>query len=420
VSTPPGRDENEQPATVHPERLDKVLTTRAIVVAGLVVVVLSVSTLWLLLVLFGTGTPADQARLDVFRATGNVVLGAGGAVALLLAARRQRLGELDLRRKEAELAQREHAQDHVERVAADNRAHQVRLADDAAVDAVERRITELYTKAADQLGSEKAPIRLAGLYALERLAQNTPGQRQTIVNLLCAYLRLPYTLPAGSHMPPWSSLRSSEPLRDGGSLPDGEAGDPANEQELEVRETAQRILADHLFPGDDPRVERPEYWPGSTLNLTGALLCHLDFRGCRMGNARFGGARFVGWTRFQDVRFDGYSVFGGATFDRSANFTGTRFHGSALFRGARFGNGARFDGARFSGDALFGGFRTVDGTASPDGAVFGGVVSFADATFEQGIVLAHAQVTGDTAEHVWPPGWKLSTEGAPRTVLVDP
>lgn len=48
-------------------------------------------------------------------------------------------------------------------------------------DAAERRITEVYTKAADQLGSDKAPVRLARLYALERLAQDNPDQRQTIV-----------------------------------------------------------------------------------------------------------------------------------------------------------------------------------------------------------------------------------------------
>jgi hypothetical protein len=41
-------------------------------------------------------------------------------------------------------------------------------------DAGERRITDLYTKAADQLGSDIAPVRLAGLYALERLAQDAP------------------------------------------------------------------------------------------------------------------------------------------------------------------------------------------------------------------------------------------------------
>ncbi|MEU9019811.1 hypothetical protein [Actinomadura sp. NPDC048394] len=62
-------------------------------------------------------------------------------------------------------------------------------------DAGERRMTDLYTKAADQLGSGKAPVRLAGLYALERLAQDTPGHRQTTVNLICAYLRMPYTPP---------------------------------------------------------------------------------------------------------------------------------------------------------------------------------------------------------------------------------
>ncbi|MET8845841.1 pentapeptide repeat-containing protein [Amycolatopsis sp. NPDC004625] len=372
MSEPPG------PAPEQPERLGRVLTTRAIVLAGLIVVVVALGTLGLLLALFGAGTPADQAQLDVFRATGNVVLGAGGAVALVLAARRQRLGELELRRKEQELAQRDHAQKHVEQVASDNAAHQRRLAEDARVDAVERRITELYTKAADQLGSEKTPIRLAGLYALERLAQSTPGQRQTIVNLLCGYLRLPFTLPSG---PP--AGRTSE-------------------EELEVRGTAQRILADHLFPGDAPDATRPEFWPGITLNLTGAVLCHFDFRGCRVHNVRFGGARFAGWTRFEDVEFTGYAIFGGSTFDRSANFVRARFHGRAVFRGTTFRSNAMFDEAAFSGEALFGGARMVDGVPHPDGADFGGTASFAGATFERDVVLEHARVADEAAGHVWP------------------
>jgi hypothetical protein len=54
-------------------------------------------------------------------------------------------------------------------------------------DAGERRITELYTKAADQLGSDRAPVRLAGLYALARLGETAESQRQTIVNVVCAY-----------------------------------------------------------------------------------------------------------------------------------------------------------------------------------------------------------------------------------------
>jgi uncharacterized protein YjbI with pentapeptide repeats len=371
------------------------------------VVFIAFGTLWLLLVLFGAGAPADQAQLDVFRATGNVVLGAGGAAALLLAARRQRSAELDLRRKEQELAQRDRAQDHVERVAADSRAHQLRLAEDASLDAIERRITELYTKAADQLGSDKATVRLAGLYALERLAQNTPGQRQTIVNLLCAYLRMPYTLPSGPQLPPWSSLRGSGAGQDVADAAESLArddSDHANEQELEVRGTAQRILADHLYPGSNPDEERPEFWPDIRLNLTGALLCHFDFRGCRVGNVRFGGARFAGWTRFEDVQFCGYSVFGGVTFERSVNFKGAKFQEVALFRGSRFNGNATFESASFAGDALFGGVRTVDGVEYLDGALFGGTTSFAATSFEQNVVLTHAKVRTDGGDHVWPTG----------------
>uniref|UniRef100_UPI000A3B4EE4 pentapeptide repeat-containing protein n=1 Tax=Amycolatopsis kentuckyensis TaxID=218823 RepID=UPI000A3B4EE4 len=301
-----------------------------------------------------------------------------------------------------ELAQREHAQQHVEQVASDNAAHQRRLAEDARVDAAERRITELYTKAADQLGSEKTPIRLAGLYALERLAQNTPDQRQTIVNLLCAYLRLPYTLPTGSRLPPWSSLRAP-----GADQDEPGTEEPPGDQELEVRTTAQRILADHLYPGGTAEVARPEFWPGITLNLTGALLCHFDFRGCRVGNVRFGGARFAGWTRFEDVEFTGYAIFGGSEFDRSANFKRARFHGSALFRGATFRNGALFDEAVFRDEAVFGGVRMIDGVPHQDGAVFGGAVSFAAATFERDVVLDQVQVADGADGHVWPPEARL-------------
>ncbi|HEY0807399.1 MAG TPA: pentapeptide repeat-containing protein, partial [Pseudonocardiaceae bacterium] len=141
-----------------------VLSTRTIIgwAAGLLVVAgLSVAALWMSL---GSGDPKDTGRLDTIKTASNIVVGTGGAAALLLAARRQRSAELDLRQK-----------DH---------------------DATERRVTELYGKAADQLGSDNAPVRLAGLYALERLAQGSPAHRQTIVNLVCAYLRMPFEPPA--------------------------------------------------------------------------------------------------------------------------------------------------------------------------------------------------------------------------------
>jgi hypothetical protein len=89
------------------------------------------------------------------------VVGTGGAVALLLAARRQRSAEIALKQKD--LDQLAVARTHT---------LQERIAEDARLDAAERRLTELYTKAVDQLGSERLPVQLGGLYALERLGHS--------------------------------------------------------------------------------------------------------------------------------------------------------------------------------------------------------------------------------------------------------
>ncbi|MEV4894337.1 hypothetical protein AB0K48_33620 [Nonomuraea sp. NPDC055795] len=54
-------------------------------------------------------------------------------------------------------------------------------------------VTDRYGKAVEQLGSAQAPVRLGGLYALEQLGQDNPDpeMRQTIVDVICAYLRMP-------------------------------------------------------------------------------------------------------------------------------------------------------------------------------------------------------------------------------------
>ncbi len=51
-------------------------------------------------------------------------------------------------------------------------------------------VTDRYTKAIDQLDAKKAlAIRLGGLYALERIAHDSPRDRATIAEVLCAYAR---------------------------------------------------------------------------------------------------------------------------------------------------------------------------------------------------------------------------------------
>src|ERR1700685_4033992 len=55
-----------------------------------------------------------------------------------------------------------------------------------------RTLNERFATAADQLGSDKPAIRLAGVYAMAGLADGWKENRQTCVVVLCAYLRMPY------------------------------------------------------------------------------------------------------------------------------------------------------------------------------------------------------------------------------------
>lgn len=50
-------------------------------------------------------------------------------------------------------------------------------------------VTERFTKAIDQLGSEKLDVRLGGIYALERLMRDSPADRSNLVEVLSAFVR---------------------------------------------------------------------------------------------------------------------------------------------------------------------------------------------------------------------------------------
>ncbi|MFE2754015.1 pentapeptide repeat-containing protein [Actinosynnema sp. NPDC059335] len=350
------------------------------------------------------------AQLDAVKIAASIAVAGGGLFALYLAARRQRTQELELQARHAELA-------HAEQ------------------DAAARRVTELYSNGVEQLGSDKAAVRLGGLYALERLAQDNPDRptlRQTVVDVLAGYLRMPYTTP------------NDPPAED--------ADEPTHTryeervQEREVRLTAQRILTAHLRPGNDPDHPADTFWPDTDLDLTGATLINLDFRYCRPRHAQFSGARFTGDIRFGGARFVGFAVFNGATFAgatwfggtmfdvdavftkarftgpvwfdgarfaRDAVFTKARFTGPARFGGARFDGFAVFNGAGFAGDAGFGGARFAR-NAGFDGTRFAGDAVFSGATFDEDAGFSGALIVHPVPEFSsWPRGWRPAGEHGP-------
>ncbi len=348
----------------------------AVLTAGAVVVLWWPATAGL------NGAELVSARLDALKIGLSIGLGSGGVVALYLSWRRQESTERALA--------------HQQEVHAATMAHQDRVARATEYDAAERRLSELYLKAVEQLGSPEAAVRHGGLYALERVAQSNPEQRQTVVNVICAYLRSPYTPPpetSGSH--PLGVrrplLRSATAIRSA-PTPSRDGGREALLMEREVRLTAQGILHLHLHPGPDSEHPLPGFWHDIDLELTGATLINFSLHGCVVATATFDGATFTGDAWFRGATFTRDAWFVGATFTDNTRFDQATFNGVTRFDQATFTRDAMFDGARFTsvGSAWFGG-ATFIGNTRFDGATFTGNAWFVLATFTRAVSFSAAK-----------------------------
>jgi len=277
------------------------------------------------------------------------------------------------------------------------------------LDAPERLISELYTTAVEQLSSDKAPVRFGGLCALERIAQDDPSHRQTVVNVICAYLRMPFSPMAPAAKPELvASGGVNEPGAESAAEADGTGG--AWQQERQVRLTAQRILAEHLRDdrtedGQSADPPRSRFWDDIRLELTGATLIDFNLVNCVTADANFQRAAFSGDVSFTGAAFGGAARFGGAIFGGDASFGEVTFGGAARFAGVTFGGDASFGRAAFRGDASFpeAAFRgdalfgeaTFRRAARFSGVAFDGVAEFGKATFGGEAGFRKAIFTGD-------------------------
>ncbi|MEU0002535.1 pentapeptide repeat-containing protein [Streptomyces microflavus] len=222
-------------------------------------------------------------------------------------------------------------------------------------------LTERYTKAAEQLGHEQAAVRLAGVYAMARLADDWPEQRQVCVDVLCAYLRMPYetdtTAPAFRH------------------------------GEREVRLTIIRIIRDHL---QDPTATNT--WCEHNLDFTGATFDGGDF-----SRSNFSGGQ-VSFRRstFSSGEIDfGLSKFSGGLVD----FGGSTYSGGQVdFSHSTYsGGGVSFNGSTFSGGQVyFRGSTYSGGQVSFNVSTYsGGQVNFSHSTYSLGQVnFSHSTFSG--------------------------
>ena len=269
--------------------------------------------------------------------------------------------------------------------------------------------------AINQLGSDKASTRIAGVYALADIADRYKGgYRQRVVDILCGYLR--------SDRSSYAPDRSGQPVWDAsGHLVKSGASDEAVESTIlsVMRDRLRKARKDGKTGETIVRqtVDDDQLWCACTFDLHGATFheavdlkdstfeCVPYFRGTKFErSADFHGAHFAGGADFGGVRFAGYTDFGGVRFAGGADFAGVRFAGYADFGGVRFAGGADFGGVRFAGDAYFSGatftreayfyeatftgYADFAGDADFDGATFTGDVHFDGAHFAGDVYFA--------------------------------
>ncbi|MCI4062794.1 pentapeptide repeat-containing protein [Micromonospora sp. R77] len=308
---------------------------------------------------------------DLLKLVFAVVAGIGGVAALVVAYRRQRVAE-----HANALAEFAHQLAH----AADLRAEVTKGLAEAADERAKietgrngvRLFNERFAKAAEQLGSDKAAVRLAGVYAMAGLADDWRAGRQTCIDVLCAYVRMPYTSPVDASNEESENRDDQTPIMDADAV-------RANREEREVRHTVIRLVGRHLrLPEDDATS-----WRGYDLDFTGAV-----FDGGDLSGATFSGGR----VSFAGVTFSSGEVsFGGATFSGgNVSFDGAMFSGGlVLFHGATFSGGrVSFVGVTVSGGEVFFGSATFSGAKVfiADATFSGGEVGFVRATFSEGQV----------------------------------
>jgi hypothetical protein len=210
-------------------------------------------------------------------------------------------------------------------------------------------ITDRYNNAVTNLGSSSMDQRIGGIYALQRIMQDSARDQDTIVRILSAFVRVHAPLSASvSPLPaPRPSMSPSSPAL-------GPSADIAAALDVLISRRHDKIykVRPDLNNTDLAHVNLFE------MDLSGMILSGADFTGAQLfgadlQGANLGGTDFHGATLSQAHLFD---VFAGRADFSATDVSGADFHTDWL-PGAKFAgadlrraslNGTLLDGADFT------------------------------------------------------------------------
>ena len=262
---------------------------------------------------------------------------------------------------------------------------------------------ERYTKAVEQLGDEKAPIRMGGVYTLVGLVdewledesiekyEDRLKEGQVIINNLCAYIRSPFTL--ASH---YDELSQANPASEG-IYKDKEqefyADKATLDSEADVRLGIIKEIHDRL---QGPEENTPGTWSDFEYDFSGSVFFYpvdltksyykkpINFSGSTYkGRADFSGSTYKGRAYFTDSTYKGRADFTGSTYKSGADFTDSTYKGKAYFSRSTYKGRVNFTGSTYKDVAYFTG-STYKSWADFTGSTYKSWANFSRSTYKSG------------------------------------
>ena len=262
---------------------------------------------------------------------------------------------------------------------------------------------ERYTKAVEQLGDEKAPIRMGGVYTLVGLVdewledesidkyEDRLKEGQVIINNLCAYIRSPFTL--ASH---YDELSNPTPTPKGIYKDKKEkfyADKATLDSETDVRLSIIKEIHDRI---QGPDKNTPGAWSDFEYDFSGSTFFYpvdltksyykkpVNFSGSTYRKkADFGGSTYQGGTDFSDSTYKGWAYFSRSTYQGGAEFSLSTYKSGAYFTDSTYKGWAYFSLSTYKGEANFTD-STYKSGAYFSSSTYKGEANFSRSTYQGG------------------------------------
>ena len=307
----------------------------------------------------------------------------GGAIAALGLLETYRKNTNDRTKANADINAALKNQDHQTKVLKE----QIRQFDENAFKERKAERRERYTKAVGQLGDEKAPVRMGGVYTLVGLVdewleeENLPESErlkegQVIINNLCAYIRSPFTLASY-----YDELSKDSPISDGAYKDNQQEfyTDKAEiKAEADVRLGIIQEIHDRLQGSEE---NTPGTWSDFEYNFSRSTFFYpVDLTtSYYKGPITFRGSTYQIWADFRGSTYQSWADFRNSTYQKETNFDGSAYQW-VDFRNSTYHSWTDFHNSTYEGEAVFDG-STYRDWANFRNSIYKGRTDFSSSTY---------------------------------------